>query len=287
MTVIALDTAYQITDDVTREYSKSFYLATGFLPKEDRRAIRALYGFCRATDNLVDDPNAIQLADLTLWRQKVYTPPTDRDHAVLYAWADVRERYNVPVLYGDELIEGCEMDLIKSRYQNFAELERYCYCVASTVGLMSMHVFGTADGVEYEAAKPFAIKLGVALQLTNILRDVGEDAQRGRIYLPREDLDRFRVSEQDILEGCLTENVKALLQFEIERTQSLYAEAWPGIGMLPRKARFSVAVASEVYRGILGKIVDNGFDVFTRRAHLTRSEKIGVLPRVWLRTSRF
>jgi phytoene synthase len=286
MTAIDLDTAYSVTEDVIREYSKSFYLATSFLPERDRRAIRALYGFCRATDNLVDDPQAIQLTDLATWRNYVYNPPSDWEHAVLVAWKDARERYRVPTRYGDELIEGCEMDLIRSRYDTFEQLERYCYCVASTVGLMSMHIFGTATGVDYADAEPYAIKLGIALQLTNILRDVGEDAQRVRIYLPREDMDRFHVSEADVLNGCLDDNMRALLRFEIERTHRLYEEAWPGIGFLARKARFSVAVACDVYRGILGKINQNEYNVFTRRAYLTKGEKLRRLPRIWLQTSR-
>lgn len=287
MTAIDLDTAYSITEDVIREYSRSFSLATGFLPKKERRAIRALYGFCRATDNLVDDPQSIQLTDLATWRAHVYNPPLDREHAVLVAWKDVRERYNVPTRYGDELIEGCEMDLIRSRYETFEQLERYCYCVASTVGLMSMRIFGTATGVDYADAEPYAIKLGIALQLTNILRDVGEDAQRGRIYIPREDMDRFHVSENNILTGCLDDNMRALLRFEIERAHRLYEEAWPGIRFLARKARFSVAVACDVYRGILGKINQNGYNVFTRRAYLTNGEKLRRLPRIWLQTARF
>lgn len=286
MTAFTLELAYQKTEQVIREYSKSFYLASSFLPEKECRAIRALYGFCRATDNLVDDPQAIQMTDLATWRAKVLNPPQDMEHAVLAAWSDVRARYDVPHIYGDELIAGCEMDLTKSRYETFAELERYCYCVASTVGLMSMRIFGVATGVDYQDAEPYAIKLGIALQMTNILRDVGEDAQRGRIYLPREDMERFQVSENDVLNGCLDDRMRALLKFEIARTHQLYEEAWPGIAFLARKARFSVAVASDVYRGILGKIIQNQYNVFTERARLTRTEKLRRLPRIWLRTSR-
>jgi len=286
MTAITLAEAYQVTESMIRAHSRSFFLATSFLPMRERVAIRAMYGFCRATDDLVDDPAACKPESLALWRAKVLAPPSDTEHAVLVAWADTRAQYAVPRIYGDELIEGCEMDLMKSRYDTFAELERYCYCVASTVGLMSMHIFGVTTGVDYEDARPFAIKLGVALQLTNILRDVGEDAQRGRIYLPREDMARFKVSESDVLQGCLDDRMRALLRFEIERTQQLYAEAWPGIGFLAKKARFSVAVASEVYRGILGKITQNQYNVFTQRAYLSKSEKLRRLPGIWFRTSR-
>jgi phytoene synthase len=145
---------------------------------------------------------------------------------------------------------------------------------------------GTAAGVEFEDAKPYALKLGTALQLTNILRDVGEDARRGRIYLPLEDLARFRVSQEDILNHKLTDGTIRLLQFEIERTYHLYEEAWPGLRFIAEKARFAVAVAADVYRGILGKIISNGYNVFTRRAYLTRSEKLRRLPIVWVDLQR-
>jgi len=284
-----LENAYQHAEESIREHSKSFHLATSLMPKTERRAVRALYAFCRQTDNLVDDlpPDKLGYTDLNWWRDEVNRPWEKQTDQILMAWADTRDRYGVPQLYGDELIEGCELDLTHSRYPTFDELERYCYCVASTVGLMAMHIFGTTTGVDFEDAKPYAIKLGVALQLTNILRDVGEDARRGRIYLPLEDLERFKVSESDILTGKLSEATIRLLEFEIERAYNLYDKAWPGIGFLAEKARFSVAVAADVYRGILGKIIANGYNVFTQRAFLTRSEKLRRLPAIWVRTQEF
>src|SRR5258708_10272514 len=170
------------------------------------------------------------------------------------------------------------MGVMRVGDERFGEGERYCYCGASRVGLMAMHVLGTATGIEYEDAKPYAIKLGIALQLTNILRDVGEDARRGRIYLPLEDLRRFHVSEDDILHHKLDERTIRLLQFEIERAYHLYEEAWPGIAFMADKARFSVAVAADVYRGILGKIISKGYKVFTQRGFLDPSEKLPPLP---------
>jgi phytoene synthase len=283
-----LEHAYLRAEELTNEYSKSFYLATSLLPLSDRRAVRALYGFCRATDNLVDDTPADHLSyhNLAWWRDQVNKPWQEQTDPLLMAWADTRERYGVPRVYADELIEGCEMDLILNRYETFDQLERYCYCVASTVGLMAMHIIGTATGVDYEDAKPYAISLGIALQLTNILRDVGEDARRGRIYLPAEDLARFGVLEDDILNGKMSEPMIRLLKFEIERAYHLYDKAWPGIGFLTQKTRFAVAVAADVYRGILGKIISNGYNVFTQRAFLTRSEKLRRLPGIWVRTLR-
>lgn len=279
-----LDNAYQNAESVTREFSKSFYLASGVLPAAQRRAIRALYGFCRLTDNLVDDPQEMTNgSDLSWWRAEVNRPWQQQNRDVLIAWAHTRESFNVPQCYGDELIEGCENDLTRTRYETFAQLQRYCYCVASTVGLMAIPILGLKPGINFAQAEPYAVKLGIALQLTNILRDVGEDLMRGRIYLPLEDLERFKVTEDDLLSGCLHDNVIRLLQFEIARTDQLYREAWPGIGLLGRQARFAAALAAEVYRGILGKIKLNGYDVFTRRAFLTRTEKLSRIPVIWLR----
>jgi 15-cis-phytoene synthase len=283
---IPLHDAYHTAEQLTKRYSKSFYLASALLPKSERQAIRALYGFCRVTDNLVDDPQTINFTDLGWWRNQVNRHWQVQTLPILMAWVHTREQWNVPQIYSDELIEGCEMDLSRSRYQTWGELERYCYCVASTVGLMATHIFGTAANVDFEDTKPYAVKLGIALQLTNILRDVGEDAECGRIYLPQEDLDRFNVTEQDILDGALNERTVKLLQFEIERAYHLYEEAWPGVRFLAEKARFSVGVASEMYRGILEKIISNGYNVFTQRAFLTSTEKLRRLPSVWLKVQR-
>ncbi|MHB8629906.1 MAG: phytoene/squalene synthase family protein [Aggregatilineales bacterium] len=281
-----LEAAYRKTEDIIRQHSKSFHLATRWLPPAERRAVRALYAFCRATDNLVDDPELRDCVTLEDWRALVNSPmDVQREYPVLLAWADTRVRYVVPPIYGDELIDGCEMDLQRSRYQTFNELEHYCYCVASTVGLMAIHILGMSPGVAYKRARPYVIKLGVALQLTNILRDVGEDARRhGRIYLPLEDMARFGVREADIMCGRLTNQMVKLLQFESERTHCLYQEAWPGIALLAPNARFAVAVAADMYWGILDKIRVNGYDVFSQRAFLTKTEKLRRLPGIWLRT---
>ncbi len=281
-----LEAAYCKTESIIRQHSKSFHLATRWLPPAERRAIRALYAFCRATDNLVDDPELRDRITLEDWRALVNgSSAVQQAHPVLRAWIDTRTRYGVPPVYGDELINGCEMDLMHSRYSTFNELEYYCYCVASTVGLMALPILGMAPGIPYKRVQPYAIKLGIALQLTNILRDVGEDArEHGRIYLPLEDMARFGVNDTDITSGRLTRPMISLLQYEHERTDCLYQEALPGIALLAPKARFAVAVAAEMYRGILDKIRANGYDVFSRRAILTKAEKLRRLPHIWLQT---
>ncbi|HEY1017330.1 MAG TPA: phytoene/squalene synthase family protein, partial [Herpetosiphonaceae bacterium] len=252
----ALARAYDDCARLTRAHSKSFFFSTQLLPPAKRAAIRALYAFCRTSDDLVDLHPADAAKRLADWRRTLQAPPR-ADDPVPLAWADVVGRYGVAPALVAELLAGMEMDLSLSRYDTFADLWVYCYRVASVVGLMSMQIIGHGPG-----AAPYAIKLGVALQLTNILRDVGEDAARGRIYLPREDLERFGVAEDEVLAGRQSPRMQALLQFEIDRAHQLYELSWPGIALLSPDSRGAVATAACVYRGILDKIVANRYDVF-------------------------
>jgi phytoene synthase len=198
---------------------------------------------------------------------------------VVVAWADTRSRYAIPQELADELIEGVRMDLTIDRYDTWNDLWLYCYRVASTVGLMSMYITGT----ETMAAVPYAVQLGVALQLTNILRDVGEDARAGRIYLPREDMERFGYTEEMLMRGEINGRFVELMDFLIARANALYDAAWPGIGMLPADSRMAVLAAGTLYRGILDKIREAGYDVFNHRAHLSMGEKLRMLPALWWR----
>jgi phytoene synthase len=172
------------------------------------------------------------------------------------------------------------MDLTLNRYQSWDDLWLYCYRVASTVGLMSMYITGaqTMDAV------PYAVQLGVALQLTNILRDVGEDGRAGRIYLPLEDMDRFGYTEEMLLAGVRNKQFSDVMEFEIHRAQVLYNAAWAGIAMLPPDSRMAVAAAGLLYRRILDKITSAQYDVFSHRAHLSFSEKLIALPGIWWST---
>jgi phytoene synthase len=212
----------------------------------------------------------------------VHSPQAPADSAVLLAWNDTAARYDVPKALTDELLAGIAMDLTVSRYATFEDLWLYCYRVASVVGLISMHIIGYQEG-----AASYAIKLGIALQLTNILRDVGEDARRGRVYLPQEDLRRFGLSDEDILAGRRDERFRRLMRFEIGCANALYREAWPGIGMLNPDGRLAIAAAAEIYRGILGKIGTNDYDVFTRRAYVPLAEKLLILLQVRRRLREF
>lgn len=281
-----LNDAYDYCEAVTRDHSKSFYMATGFLPFAERRAIRAFYAFCRTTDDIVDGPRA-SLVTLDEWRHAARRPAAAQTHRVLLAWANTRERYHLPTQYCEELIDGCEMDLRISRYDTFEQLRRYCYFVASTVGLISMHIIGSVDGRPFDApTTQSAIDLGIALQLTNILRDVGEDLTRGRIYLPQEDLARFGYTEQDLLGRVNDERFQRLMQFQIDRTNNLYANNLCGLAQLKADGRMAVGSAILLYRGILQKIVHNGYNVFTRRAHLSTAEKLMRLPGIYAQVRR-
>ncbi|HRC76419.1 MAG TPA: phytoene/squalene synthase family protein [Kouleothrix sp.] len=267
--------AYRMCVEITRAHSRSFFLSTQLLPPDKRAAIRALYAFCRISDDIVDNSSLNATQALAAWVARVHAPEPPPDSAVLLAWNDTVVRYDVPRYLPDELLAGITMDLTVSRYATFDDLWLYCYRVASVVGLISMHIIGYREG-----ATKYAISLGVALQLTNILRDVGEDARRGRVYLPLEDLARFGLTDHDILNGRRDEAFRELMRFEIARAHQLYDEAWPGIGLLQADGQLAIAAASAIYRGILDKIVAANFDVFGHRAYVPLLEKLLILWRV-------
>jgi phytoene synthase len=268
--------AYVECERIIRHHSKSFFFSSQFLSPETRRAVRALYAFCRTTDDTVDLAEADPARALAAWVQQARASRPAPHNPVLVAWHDTRTRYALPSTLVDELLAGVAMDLTVHRYSSFADLWLYCYRVASVVGLLVMGITGHGPG-----AAPYAIKLGVALQLTNILRDVGEDAARGRVYLPQDELARFDLSADDVIAGVCDRRFRALMRFQVERARRLYDESWPGIALLPAESRFAIAAAARVYRGILDKLEARGYDAFTGRAHLTLREKLARLPGIW------
>jgi len=281
---VLLDRAYAECTSITAEHSRSFYMATSFLPPAKRKAIRALYAFCRLADDIVDDPASgtsleARRRRLSAWKHQALSPELSSQDLVALAWADARLRYRIPLRYAEQLIEGVERDLVQKRYETFEDLAAYAYGVASTVGLMSMHIIGFS-GPE---ALPYAIKLGVALQMTNILRDVAEDWDAGRVYLPAEELALFGLSESDLEAGRVDDRWRRFMDFQIHRNRRLYAEAWPGIAMLDRDGRLAVAAAGDLYRAILADIEVHDYDVFSRRAHVSGLGKLARLPGIWLR----
>lgn len=280
---VLLQLAYEHCEAVTAEHSRSFYMASRLLSKDKRQQMRALYAFCRSTDDIVDHPSHDVEAKLALWRQSTVFWRGPSDDLTVVAWIDLCQRTGMPMGYANQLIDGVARDLHQIRYDTFAELAVYCYGVASTVGLMSMHIMGFTD----EQAIPYAIKLGVALQMTNILRDVAEDWQRGRLYLPRQELERFGVTEASIAEGRVDDHWRQFMRFQVQRTRRLYAEAWPGIGLLASDSRFSAGAAAGLYSAILTKIERLGYDVFSQRAHISGMGKLSRLPGLWWRTRAF
>jgi phytoene synthase len=277
----SLQQAYKQAERVTAKHSKSFYLASGLLPEEKRSAVRALYAFCRTVDDIVDEIEYKKDRDFELnyWREIVKTASSPTGDLVAVAWADTLARYHIPHHYALQLIDGVARDLSQTSYQTFDELATYCYGVASTVGLMSMYIVGFKS----TEAVPYAIKLGVALQMTNILRDVGEDYRNGRLYLPREELKQFHISEDDIAQGKVTENWREFMRFQIHRTRHLYKDSKPGIDLLEREGQLAIRAASIFYEGILDVIEKNDYDVFTRRASLSKWGKLSRIPALFLR----
>jgi 15-cis-phytoene synthase len=278
-----LASAYRACEAITSNHSKSFYMASGLLPEEKRSAVRALYAFCRTVDDIVDESTAAdRVRQLSVWREVVRTGAARENDPVSVAWVDTLKRYHIPAHYALQLIDGVERDIHQNRYAEFEDLATYCYGVASTVGLMSMYIVGFKSN----DALPYAIKLGVALQMTNILRDVGEDARNGRIYLPQDELIAFGISESDIFAGRVTENWRAFMRFQIDRTHALYGEAWRGIRMLEREGQLAIAAAAEFYSGILEDIEKHDYNVFTRRASLSAWGKARRVPGLWLKLAQ-
>ena len=272
-----IEQAYDYCRRLTSRHSKSFFLASSLLPTEKRQATRALYAFCRISDDIVDNATEQSALNLKLWRQRMISSHPNQHDPIALAWADTRVRYAIPIRYVEQLIDGVARDLRQNRYATFADLTTYAYGVASTVGLMSMHIIGFRG----KEAIPYAIKLGVALQLTNILRDVAEDWVAGRLYLPLAELEAFDLSEDDIRRGQVDERWREFMRFQIERNRRLYAEAQPGIAMLDADGRFAINAAARLYEGILDDIEARDYDVFRRRAYVSTWDKIKMLPGMW------
>jgi phytoene synthase len=295
----SLEQSYELCRQVTANCSKTFYLGTLLMTEHKRRGIWAIYLWCRRTDELVDGPQSAATTSETLdeWEAKLESafaghPVDDYDVALV----DTIAQYNLDIQPFRDMIEGQRMDLYRNRYETFEELKLYCYRVAGTVGLMSAQIMGLetfSDQLRAPWANPYAdgmqdpieqaIALGIANQLTNILRDVGEDARRGRIYLPQEDLRLFNYTEADLLQGVLDDRWQALMKFQIERARKFFALSESGICALTRDARWPVWSALVLYRQILDVIERNCYDVFTRRAYVSDLRKFLSLPTAWVK----
>ena len=272
-----LDRSYALCRDLTKTHSKTFYFASLFLGPQRRRAIWAVYAFCRVADEIVDTemPVALRLAKLDAWRAELRAAFAGKPHSpLMVAFADAVARYGIPIDPALDLLRGAQRDVTIRRYQTYEELREYCYLVASTVGLLTCPVLGYEEGVLERGALEYGAELGRAMQMTNILRDVGEDLRMGRIYLPAEDLARFDYPESALLAHTIDDRFVALMQFQIARVRALYDAAAPGIALLSASSQYTVRLALSLYRGILDEIERNGYDVFTRRAHVPLGAKL-------------
>ncbi len=287
-----LDAAFEACRRETAEWAKTFYLGTLLLPYEKRRAIWAIYVWCRRTDELMDSPEAQarpveELADrLNRWELKtrdLFKGHVDDElDAVM---VDTLERFPQSIQPYLDMIEGQRMDLTWTRYPRFDDLRLYCYRVAGTVGLMTQGVMGldqaysSAPWSDRPDTSDAAVALGIANQLTNILRDVGEDRGRGRIYLPLEDLEHFGYSEDDLMAGRINQAWKDLMAFQLSRARAWFDRSEAGVRWLSRDARWPVWTSLRLYRGILDVIERHDYDVFNKRAYVGKLNKFLDLPR--------
>ena len=292
LTAPSLEAAFEACRRETAEWAKTFYLGTLLLPLKKRRAIWAIYVWCRRTDELMDSPEAQQrpvdeLAErLDRWEEKTRAIFAGRAEDDLDAvMLDTIERFPQDIQPYLDMIEGQRMDLTWTRYPRFEDLKLYCYRVAGTVGLMTQGVMGvdkaytSAPWSHRPDTSDAAVALGIANQLTNILRDVGEDRGRGRIYLPQEDLERFGYSEDDLMAGRLNAAWRELMGFQLQRAREWFARSEAGVRWLSRDARWPVWTSLRLYRGILDAIERIDYDVFNRRAYVSKLAKFADLPR--------
>lgn len=265
--------------NITKEYARTFYFASLFLPAELRNSSYAVYSVCRISDNAadkIDDKKQSRkdLLEISNNIESAYNGSGVENSPLLFAFHSTVRKHKIPREYFTELLEGMNMDLDKARYEDFTRLYDYCYKVAGVVGLIMLEIFGYSD----PEAKKHATELGVAMQLTNILRDIKEDFQRGRIYLPQGEMKQFNITEGTIARQENTPELKELLRFNISRARGYYKQSSRGFSMITNKqSRFVAAIMKELYSGILDKIEENGYDVFSKRAHLNGFEKMSRL----------
>ena len=286
-----LDQAYEICRKETQQWAKTFYLGTLLLPQEKRKAIWAIYVWCRRTDEIMDSVEAStktqdELSDnLDEWEENTKNVfkgniKSELDSVLL----DTIEKYPQSIQPYLDMIDGQRMDLNKFRYKDFDELKLYCYRVAGTVGLMTQNVMGidsaytSAPWSAMPDPSEAAIALGIANQLTNILRDVGEDRHRGRIYLPQADIEKFNYSEEELLKGKINNQWKALMNFQLTRAREWFQKSEDGIKWLSSDARWPVWTSLRLYRGILDSIERLDYDVFNNRAFVKNSVKAFEIP---------
>lgn len=266
---------------ISKESKSSFYYAFNLLPEKQRDAMNTVYAFCRKTDDIVDDislPDEVKYEKLRKWRIEFEKAFAGRsEYPLLNKLGTTIANFNIPLDPFFELIKGMEMDLQKNRYKNFDDLLLYCYRVASTVGLMCIEIFGYKN----PSTRDFAVNLGIALQLTNILRDLGKDARQGRIYLPQEDLIKFNYSENFLYNKISNDNFKKLMQYEVERAKSYFNKATESLDLDDKKTMFAARAMQHIYYRMLERIVESDYDVLNNEIKVKKIEKVGIALGVW------
>ena len=276
-----LKLAYDACRAITRREAKNFYYAFLTLPAAKRRAIYAAYAFCRYCDDSVDQETSAEakmtaLAELQANLEDTYSGSSSSP--VFLALGDAAKRYDIPRDYFREIILGVESDLVKDRFQNFDELREYCYRVASVVGLICLQIFGYKN----DDAKEYAVDLGLAMQLTNIIRDVREDLEMGRVYLPQDEMARFGYSEEDLRNGVRNQAFRDLMKFQSQRARDYFDRGFKLLPYLSRRSRACPAVLGALYSKVLDRIEASDYDVLESRVSLSKAEKIGITAKTWL-----
>ena len=283
-----LEQAYDHCQRVARDHAKNFYYAFRTLPSKKRRAIYAVYAFCRLCDDIADGDTSIEekrrrfaqtralLADsLVQGHDGVSQKSLPHEFTAL---RDATATFGIPPVYYEEVIRGVESDLVKTRFDSFEELKDYCYRVASVVGLICIEVFGYDD----QSAKEYAVDLGLAMQLTNILRDLKEDSGRDRIYIPLDELARFGYSEDELKRGVINDSFRGLIAFQVERARAYYASSSRLFSLVSAESRACASGLNAAYQAILDRIEASGYDVFSRRIGLSATEKLMIVGRLWV-----
>jgi phytoene synthase len=265
---------------VAKKRARNFYFSFVLLPPEKKNAMCAIYAFMRYCDDLSDEPGATRTA-MDRWRQALTDALAGRpdDNPAWPGFLESVKQYSIPYEYFYEMIEGVASDLEPRTIGTFEDLYQYCYRVASVVGLTIVHIFGFQTPEARAAALPLAEKCGIAFQLTNILRDVREDADLGRVYLPAEDLARFEVSAEDLKAGRRTEQFGRLMEFETERARRYYRESAPLLGLIEAKSQPSLWALIAIYSKLLDRMAESHYDVLTRRVALSSAEKTWIVLR--------
>ncbi len=274
-----------IAKEISKKSKSSFYYAFNLLPSAKRDAMNTVYAFCRQTDDIVDegnDPASLKYDKLRKWRielEKSFSGHSD--YLILNKLSSTIQKFNIPIEPFFELLKGMEMDLQKNRYLTFDDLQLYCYRVASTVGLMCVEIFG----YKHASTRDFAVNLGIALQLTNILRDIKKDSESGRIYLPQEDLKKFNYNENDILNQTYNSNFTEMMKYETERAKEYFDKATASLNIEDKATMFAARAMQHIYYKMLGKIVDADYDVYNNNIKVSTFQKVGISVGVWAKYS--